>query len=107
MIQPQQVYLAVDPLDMRWGLLRLSCHVQRVMGRSPCDGSAYGFTNRSHSCLKLLVWDCSGIWLCHRRLHRGTFYWPRPGAVSCRLTAAEWQWLVAGVAWIRVGQSQR
>lgn len=40
MIHPEQVYLAVEPVDMRWGIERLSCHVQHAIGRMPCDGSA-------------------------------------------------------------------
>ena len=55
MIQPEQVFLLVDPADMRWGVERLSLLVQQTLGRSPCDGTAYGFTNRSHSRLKLLL----------------------------------------------------
>lgn len=54
MIRPEHVYLAVEPVDMRWGIERLSCHVQHAIGRTPCDGSAYAFTNRQRSRLKLL-----------------------------------------------------
>ncbi|EOH8291120.1 IS66 family insertion sequence element accessory protein TnpB [Salmonella enterica subsp. enterica serovar Schwarzengrund] len=31
--------------------------------------------------MKLLMWDRQGVWLCARRLHQGTFYWPRDGDV--------------------------
>jgi len=99
MICPHQVFLAVAPLDLRWGLERLSCHVQQVLGRSPCDGSAYAFSNRTRTRLKLLVWDHSGIWLCQRRLHQALFCWPQPGEPVWRISEREWHWLVAGVAW--------
>lgn len=102
MIRPEQVYLAVDPVDMRWGIERLSGHVQHTLGRSPCDGTAYAFTNRDRSRLKLLLWDGTGVWLCQRRLHSGRFRWPHPGDAVCVLTAAAWQWLVAGVDWQRL-----
>lgn len=102
MIQPEQVYLLVDPVDMRWGMQRLSLLVQQTLGRSPCDGTAYGFTNRSRSRLKLLLWDGNGVWLCQRRLHQGHFHWPAAGDLSYHMPAEQWHWLVAGVAWRRL-----
>ena len=53
MIRPEHVYLAVEPVDMRWGIERLSCHVQHAIGRTPCDGSAYAFTNRKRPAAKV------------------------------------------------------
>ncbi|WP_290677181.1 IS66 family insertion sequence element accessory protein TnpB [Halothiobacillus sp. 15-55-196] len=73
MISPEQVFLIVEPVDMRWGTDRLSQQVQSQLHRPPCDGTAYGFTNRARSRLKLLIWDGTGVWLCQRRLHRGHF----------------------------------
>lgn len=102
MIRPGQVFLAVEPLDMRWGAERLSQHVQQWLGRSPCDGTAYAFTNRDRTRLKLLIWDGTGVWLCQRRLHTGRFRWPAPGDAIHRISQEEWQWLVAGVDWQRL-----
>ena len=102
MIRPEQVWLAVEPVDMRWGADRLSLLVQNMAGRSPCDGTAYGFTNRNQTRLKLLAWDGTGVWLCHRRLHQGHFHWPRPGETLHRMSADEWKWLTAGVDWQRL-----
>lgn len=102
MIQPEQVFLLVDPVDMRWGVERLSLLVQQTLGRSPCDGTAYGFTNRSRSRLKLLLWDGNGVWLCQRRLHSGYFHWPLFGDTTHCMPAEQWHWLVSGVAWQRL-----
>lgn len=102
MIRPDQVYLVVMPVDMRWGAERLSSHVQHLLQRSPCDGTAYAFTNRDHSRLKLLAWDGTGVWLCLRRLHTGRFRWPEPGDTVHALSTAEWDWLMAGVDWRRL-----
>ena len=44
MIRPKQVFLAVEPVDMRWGMERLSCHVQHHLAQPPSEGSARGFT---------------------------------------------------------------
>lgn len=102
MITPEQVFLLIDPVDMRWGIQRLSLLVQHVLGRSPCDGSAYGFCNRDRTRLKLLVWDGNGVWLCQRRLHQGRFHWPAVGDVAHVMPAEQWHWLVSGVAWQRL-----
>lgn len=47
MIRPEQVWLAVEPVDMRMGIDGLSLQIQQALGRSPCDGTAYAFRNRS------------------------------------------------------------
>ena len=52
-----QVWLVVEPIDMRAGIDGLSQRIQNTLGRSPCDGSAYAFHNRRQNRLKLLVWD--------------------------------------------------
>lgn len=106
MIHPEQVYLAVAPVDMRWGIERLSCHVQHAIGRTPCDGSAYAFTNRHRSRLKLLIWDATGVWLCQRRLHQGQFHWPKAGDSVCRISSQTWQWLITGIEWQRLDAGQ-
>ncbi|HJV26645.1 MAG TPA: IS66 family insertion sequence element accessory protein TnpB [Aromatoleum sp.] len=73
MIRPGQVWLAVEPVDMRMGIDGLSRKVQWALGRAPCDGSAYAFRNRNGNRIKLLIWDGTGVWLCGRRLHQGRF----------------------------------
>jgi transposase len=102
MPQPSQVWLVVEPLDMRAGTDSLSLRIQNTLGRSPCDGTAYAFRNRRQNRVKLLVWDGTGVWLCQRRLHKGHFTWPTAEATVCRLSATQWQWLVSGVDWQRL-----
>jgi transposase len=99
---PQQVWLAIEPVDMRLGIEGLSLRVQESLGRAPCDGSAYAFCNKRGNRLKLLVWDGAGVWLAQRRLHRGRFTWPQVGEAVCTLSAEQWRWLTAGVDWQRL-----
>ena len=97
-----QVWLVVEPLDMRAGIDGLSPRIQNTLGRSPCDGTAYAFRNRRQNRLKLLIWDGTGVWLCQRRLHKGHFIWPTSEAAVCMLAATQWQWLISGVDWRRL-----
>jgi transposase len=102
MPQPNQVWLVVEPLDMRAGTDSLSLRIQNTLGRSPCDGTAYAFRNRRQNRVKLLIWDGTGVWLCQRRLHKGHFIWPTAESTVAMLTATQWQWLVSGVDWQRL-----
>ena len=98
----QEVWIGVEPIDMRVGIDGLSLRIQEALGRSPCDGSAYAFRNRRGNRLKLLIWDGTGVWLCQRRLHRGHFVWPGSNEAVCTLSEQSWNWLVAGVDWQRL-----
>lgn len=102
MIRPSEVWLIIEPVDMRGGMESLSLRVQNLLGRTPCDGNAYAFRNRRGSRLKLLIWDGTGVWLCQRRLHRGRFVWPTAGTKTVTLTARQWDWLITGVEWQRL-----
>lgn len=103
MPMPAQVWLVVEAIDMRAGIDGLSQRIQISLGRTPCDGSAYAFRNRRQNRLKLLIWDGAGVWLCQRRLHQGHFTWPSANTAVFMLTDVQWQWLIAGVDWQRLG----
>jgi hypothetical protein len=55
--------------------------------------------------LKLLLMDATGVWLCVRRLHAGRFHWPRSGDATCTLSREQFEWLCAGVDWMRLSTS--
>ncbi len=97
-----QIWLVVEPVDMRAGIDGLSQRIQNTLGRSPCDGSAYAFRNRSATRIKLLIWDGTGVWLCQRRLHQGRFVWPNRDTATATLTAQQWNWLITGIEWQRL-----
>jgi Transposase and inactivated derivatives len=101
MIEAGKIWLVWEPVDMRAGIDRLSGWIQESLARSPCDGTAYVFRNRSGNRMKLLLWDGNGVWLCQRRLHRGKFVWPREGERVHTLDQEQWKWLIAGVDWTR------
>lgn len=99
---PPQIWLAVEPVDMRRGLDGLSSIVQNSLGHSPCAGSAFIFRNRAGNRLRLLLWDGNGVWLCQRRLHQGHFVWPKVDTAIVLIHQDQWQWLIAGVNWQRL-----
>ena len=101
-LTPEHIWIAVEPVDMRRGIDGLSLIVQQALGYSPCTGSAFIFHNRPGNRLKLLLWDANGVWLCQRRLHEGSFVWPKATETSFAVTQAQWQWLISGVDWQRL-----
>jgi transposase len=99
---PAQIWVAVAPVDMRRGLDGLTAIVQHSLGHSPGAGSAFIFRNRAGNRLRLLLWDGNGVWLCQRRLHRGSFVWPKASDPVFAISSAQWEWLAAGVDWQRL-----
>lgn len=101
-LQADTFWLATQAVDMRTGIDGLSLQVQQALGRAPFDGTAYVFSTRRRTRLKLVCWDGNGVWRCVRRLHRGQFVWPQGDDTSWQLTPEQWQWLIAGVDWHRL-----
>jgi transposase len=99
---PAQIWVSVAPVDMRRGLDGLTAIVQQSLGHSPGTGSAFIFRNRAGNRLRLLLWDGNGVGLCQRRLHRGSFVWPKASDPVFAISQAQWHWLAAGVDWQRL-----
>lgn len=85
-IAPQmRVLVAIEPVDFRAGIDGLVHTCRAVLHEEPFHGTVFVFRSRSHTAIKLLVYDGQGFWLCHKRLSRGCFrYWPKAadGVVS-------------------------
>lgn len=102
MLNPTGWWLAVQPADLRCGIDRLLAKVRDELGQDVRTGGAYAFRNRAGTRMKVVCMDAQGVWLATRRLHEGTFHWPRAGDAVCALTAAQFGWLCAGVDWRRL-----
>jgi len=98
----EQIWLAIEPVDMRLGIDGLSLRVQQSLGCTPCNGHAYIFRNKRANRLKLVAWDGTGAWLAQRRLHHGRFAWAHANQAVYSISCADWQWLITGVDWQRL-----
>jgi transposase len=107
MIAGSRVWLALEPIDLRVGIDRLSLLVQENLARRPTDGNLYAFRNRRGTRLALLVWDGNGVWLAKRRLHQGHFVWPESADAVHPVSAEQWQQLITGVDWRRLSAAPR
>ena len=106
-----KIYIAVEGVDMRKGFEGLYGLVRDHLGQDPLSGHLFLFSNRSHTRMKVLVWDGSGLWVCAKRLEKGCFHWPQEKDVrSVTMRAEELSMLVSGLdlkqskarAWYRI-----
>lgn len=104
MIRVDAWWLAVQPLDMRVGTEAALARVVQVFGQAH-PHHAYLFANRRASRMKVLVHDGIGVWLAARRLNIGKFSWTSDGASTLALSRTQFDALVLGLPWLRLGDA--
>jgi len=92
-----RVFVALAPVDMRKSFNGLYTYAQAVLDQSPTSGHLFVFTNKLRNRLKILFWDGSGLWVCAKRLEKGTFAWPKGDGPSRTLRPEELQLLIHGL----------
>jgi transposase len=92
-----EIYLVAGVTDMRKSFNGLTAIVQNHLGADPLSGHVFVFCNRKRDRIKLLFWDRSGLWVCAKRLEKGTFAWPASGRKSIELTTEELTLLLGGI----------
>ncbi len=92
-----RVFLAPGVTDMRKSFNGLYALVRGTLQADPTSGHLFAFCNRRRDRLKILYWDGSGLWVCAKRLEKGTFRWPQPGNGAIELTHAELNLLLGGL----------
>jgi len=97
-IRVTQIWLAVEPMDMRAGPDTALARVVRDFGAAH-PHHAYVFANKRANRMKVLVHDGLGIWLAARRLNQGKFVWPQSGQGRIELTNTQLHALVLGLPW--------
>jgi transposase len=104
MIRIDAVWLATAPMDMRAGTETALSRVVTVFGAAH-PHTAYLFANQRGNRIKVLVHDGIGLWLVARRLHQGKFVWAAPDTVNCQLERVQFDALVLGLPWARIGSA--
>jgi len=103
-IRIDAVWLAVQPLDMRAGTEAALRRVVSVFGEAH-PHHAYLFANRRANRIKALVHDGIGVWLAARRLNSGKFIWPQDTCATVSLSRVQFDALVLGLPWQRIGEA--
>jgi transposase len=76
--QGVQVFVALDPVDLRCSFDRLSGIAKEQIGYESRSGALFVFFGRRRDALKVLFFDGSGMCIFYKRLDRGTFRLPEP-----------------------------
>lgn len=71
-----EVFVGLDPIDLRWGFERLSGLVADRLGREARSGALFVFFGKRRAALKVLFFDGTGLCLFYKRLDQGTFRVP-------------------------------
>jgi len=71
-----QIFIALEPVDMRFGFERLSGLVRERIGYEPRSGALFVFVGRRRETLKILFCDGSGMCVFHKKLDESTFSLP-------------------------------
>jgi len=71
-----EVFVGLDPIDLRWGYHRLTGLVAERMGRDARSGALFVFFGKRRDAMKVLFYDGTGVCLFYKRLDAGTFRIP-------------------------------
>ena len=95
-----EVFVGLDPIDLRWGFDRLAGVVSEHFGRAPRSGALFVFRGKRGAAMKVLFFDGTGLCLFYKRLDRGTFRWPEtlaPGEATVAIDEASLEALLDGI----------
>ena len=63
-----EVFVGLDPIDLRWGFERLSGVITEKLGRSSRSGAMFVFFGKRRTALKILFFDGGGLCVFYKRL---------------------------------------
>lgn len=92
-----RILVAIEPVDFRKGIDGLIGLAKARLKADPYSGCVFVFRSRTGGSVRLLAYDGTGFWLCHKRLSQGRFrHWPQSQESSATLLAHELQVLLCG-----------
>jgi transposase len=71
------IYVALEPVDMRFGAERLGALVRERMRAEPRTRALFAFVGKRGHSMKVLTWDGTGTIVIHKKLDAGRFELPR------------------------------
>ena len=82
--QGVQVFVALEPVDLRCSFDRLSGIAKEQVGYEARSGALFVFYGRRRDALKVLFFDGNGMCIFYKRLDRGVFRLPEGLAQDAR-----------------------
>jgi len=84
-----EIFVGLDPIDLRWSFDRLAGIVTERIGREPRSGALFVFFGKRREALKVLFFDGSGMCQFYKRLDRGVFKLPQPLEEGAKTVAVD------------------
>jgi len=79
-----EIYVALEPVDMRLSFDRLAGLAKEQVGYDARSGALFIFFGRRRDALKVLFFDGSGMAIFYKRLDRGVFQIPEAPTKTAR-----------------------
>jgi transposase len=79
-----QVFVALEPIDMRWSFDRLAGAALERIGYDARSGALFIYFGKRRDAVKVLFFDCSGMCVFYKRLDSGAFRVPEPPTPEAR-----------------------
>jgi transposase len=102
-----QVFVALEPIDMRWSFDRLAGAALDRVGYDSRSGALFIFFGRRRDAVKVLFFDGSGMCQFYKRLDRGVFRLPEPTAPNARHVELDESLLDALLDGVDLGEAPR
>jgi len=103
--QGVQVFVALDPIDLRYSFDRLAGLAREQVGYDARSGALFVFFSRRKIALKILFFDGTGLCVFYKRLDRGTFRLPEATDAASRRVEIDDATLEALLDGVEVEQS--
>ena len=72
-----EIFVGLEPIDLRWGFERRAGLVEERLGRQTRSGALFVFFGKRRTALKVLFYDGTGLCLFYKRLDSGCFQVPQ------------------------------
>ena len=94
------IFVALQPIDLRWSFDRLAGFAEAHIGRRARSGALFVFFGKRRTSIKVLFFDGSGLCQFYKRLDRGTFRIPtlEPGVSHVVIEERELDDLLSGIS---------
>ncbi len=73
-----EVFIGLEPIDLRWSFDRLAGIVEERIGREARSGALFIFFGKHRTAVKVFFFDGSGMCVFYKRLDVGVFKLPAP-----------------------------
>ncbi len=93
-----RIFLCREAVDFRKAHDGLVAIIRDQLEENVFEGGVFAFMNKRRDRIKLIEWDCNGLWLHYKRLEKGTFKWSAPGTENkVAMSRADLSMLLEGI----------